>query len=658
VSGCRRGRASQGLCARHARVWRRAGQPEVAGWAASAPPEAAAVPLICRLPWCGLWTDADLQPLCRSHLNRWRVWQRRTGRVDLEEFLGDCRAYGVDHVDLRGLPSQLKLELQYGLQCRVDQRRGKLRPRDVRLVVRFVATSGAASLLAWPEQAWDAKFLGSGGDERARSTTARGFLRFAWQRVDELACPPGWEAEYPRDVWDLRRLGIPFSATRRLRFDRIPQPWLRELAKRWVRWKLGTGISAGQAARDVGNLATFATFLAAPTVQVNALAGLSRQILERYAAEVARSPHADRTRCGYVGTVQAFLLAIRQHRWDQTLPAEASFYPEDYPKRAELPPRALPEHVMAQVEHPDNLARLADPTVRLCTLILIRTGLRVGDATRLAFDCVVCDHQGAPYLRYFNHKMRREGLVPIDEDLLAEIGAQQQRVAARWSQPTLLLPRPKANPDGRWPLPVTTYHLKLRQWLAACDLRDEHGRPVHLTPHQWRHTFGTRLINLDVPQEVVRQLLDHDSHAMTAHYARLHDQTVRRHWERARKVNIAGQQVTLDPQGPLAEAAWAKDQLARAKQSLPNGYCGLPLQQTCPHANACLTCPVFITTPQFLPQHHQQREHTLQLIATAQAAGQERVVEMNQQVLANLDRIITALEADHDPADEQVADAG
>jgi hypothetical protein len=81
-----------------------------------------------------------------------------------------------------------------------------------------------------------------------------------------------------------------------------------------------------------------------------------------------------------------------------------------------------------------------------------------------------------------------------------------------------------------------------------------------------------------------------------------------------------------------------------------------------PLVNACLTCPVFITTPEFLPQHHQQREHTRTLIATAQAAGQTRVVEMNQQVLGNLDRIITALEADHDPGDdptgEQVADAG
>jgi hypothetical protein len=76
---------------------------------------------------------------------------------------------------------------------------------------------------------------------------------------------------------------------------------------------------------------------------------------------------------------------------------------------------------------------------------------------------------------------------------------------------------------------------------------------------------------------------------MTSHYARLHDTTVREHWERAHKVNAKGETVTLDPDGPLAEAAWAKQRLSRATQALPNGYCGLPLVQQCPHANSCFS---------------------------------------------------------------------
>ena len=165
------------------------------------------------------------------------------------------------------------------------------------------------------------------------------------------------------------------------------------------------------------------------------------------------------------------------------------------------------------------------------------------------------------------------------------------------------------------------------------------------------------MINRDVPQEVVRRILDHDSSQMTAHYARLHDTTVRRHWEAARKVDITGQSVVVDPDGPLAEAAWAKQRLGRATQALPNGFCGLPVQKTCPHANACLTCPMFVTTAEFLPQHHAHRGQVIELITAAEARGQARLAEMNRQVLGNLDRIITAL-AD-DPTDgREVSHAG
>jgi hypothetical protein len=161
-------------------------------------------------------------------------------------------------------------------------------------------------------------------------------------------------------------------------------------------------------------------------------------------------------------------------------------------------------------------------------------------------------------------------------------------------------------------------------------------------------TAGTRLINRDVPQHVVQKILDHDSPQMTAHYAKLSDKTVREHWERARKVSASGQPVQINPDGPLGDAAWTGQQLSRATQSLPNGYCQLPVVKTCPHSNACLTCPMFATTAEFLPQHRAQRQSTLQIISAAEAAGHARVVEMNRQVAGNLDKIITALE-DEEP---------
>jgi Phage integrase family len=203
-----------------------------------------------------------------------------------------------------------------------------------------------------------------------------------------------------------------------------------------------------------------------------------------------------------------------------------------------------------------------------------------------------------------------------------------------------------------------TAHHRQRETSAPESARqNRYTNPPHTASAERRHAFGTRLINRDVPQEVVRVLLDHSSGEMTAHYARLHDTTVRRHWEKARKVNVKGDDVIIDPGGPLAEANWAKQRLGRATQALPNGYCGLPVQKSCPHANSCLTCPMFITTPEFLPRHREHRRQVLQIITAAEARGQARLGEMNRQVLVSLDKIIGTLEADPVPGQQEAAGA-
>ena len=66
---------------------------------------------------------------------------------------------------------------------------------------------------------------------------------------------------------------------------------------------------------------------------------------------------------------------------------------------------------------------------------------------------------------------------------------------------------------------------------------------------------------------------------------------------------------------------------------------------------------MFVTTAEFLPQHHAQRQATLQIITTAEANGHARVAEMNRQVAGNLGKIITALEADGQNGQEAAADA-
>ncbi len=66
---------------------------------------------------------------------------------------------------------------------------------------------------------------------------------------------------------------------------------------------------------------------------------------------------------------------------------------------------------------------------------------------------------------------------------------------------------------------------------------------------------------------------------------------------------------------------------------------------------------MFVTTAEFLPQHHTQRRQTLQLITAAEAKGHDRVAEMNKQVAANLAKIIATLEEDEHDTTETAGDA-
>ncbi|PND54137.1 transposase [Mycobacterium sp. ENV421] len=632
VAGCRFGQHRYRLCYGHSRQWDAGGRPDRTQWS---PPVVTAA-AVCGVTGCRLWTELDAG-WCRGHHTRWRM----RGYPAPEAFIAYCATYGEDRFDFRGLSPQLRLEVQYAVQCRVDAQRARTVPRAVKPLLDHLATAGDVSLLGRPLDAW------LGELPPAATSTARAFLGFAIGCLLDLRDGGGWEAEYDRDVWLLRRLSIPGAGHgAQLDFTAVQPSWLRELVKRWCRWRLSCGIGLTQVRRDLVALIRLSR-LTPGLASSPGPTGLSRQSLEGYLAALAAELARPKTRRGDIGAVSGFLRAIRQHRWAM-LPADAELYPDDCPRPEQATlSRAIPEFVMNQLEDPANLDRISDSRIRLLVEILNGAGLRIGDATRLSIDCLVHDPVGATYLRYRNHKMRREAMVPIDEQLAAKIADQQRRATAAFPETAVLIPRSHANPHGRHPIGPNTFDMHLKGWLTDVAVVDELGRPAKVTPHQFRHTYATRLINNDVSQEVVRRLLDHTSHTMTARYARLADTTIRTQWERARKIDIHGQSVDTSGDGLIGDAEWMNHNLARAKMALPNGYCGLPLQKSCPHANACLTCPVFITTPEFLPQHHAQREQTLQLITAAEARGQQRLAEANRTVLTNLDTIIATLETDH-----------
>ncbi len=145
IEGCNYGLMARGMCHRHARQWYYAGRPDLAAWQDSqAPPPPACPPPACRIGYCSLWAQGT-SAFCLGHDNRWKG----RGRPDMEEFTASCEnpGPGHEHIDLRRLPAGLRLEVQYVLQCRGDERASKLPPREVQ---PLVAATRAAGSRRWP----------------------------------------------------------------------------------------------------------------------------------------------------------------------------------------------------------------------------------------------------------------------------------------------------------------------------------------------------------------------------------------------------------------------------------------------------------------------------------------------------------------------------
>lgn len=132
---------------------------------------------------------------------------------------------------------------------------------------------------------------------------------------------------------------------------------------------------------------------------------------------------------------------------------------------------------------------------------------------------------------------------------------------------------------------------------------------------------------------------------MTAHYAKLHDQTLRREIDGfLERVNRRGERIEVVPAGVSADAVLLKERLMRSKQTLPNGYCGIPVQQECPHPNACLSCDAFLTDESFRPVLVEQRARAQQLGEAAVADGHERVAQINFADVAALEAMLTGID--------------
>jgi len=144
-----------------------------------------------------------------------------------------------DLAELARMPGRTVLE-------RASQRR--VRVNGIRRLATLQAAQGSPS---------GAPAYAATGPPNHRPLVEQRFLLDAIGYRRDLTDVVGWDSEYARGEWLLRRLGYP-GRDRAIDFGEIEPIWLRELTKRWARWRLSVGTALATAIADVRAITRFA----------------------------------------------------------------------------------------------------------------------------------------------------------------------------------------------------------------------------------------------------------------------------------------------------------------------------------------------------------------------------------------------------------------
>lgn len=453
--------------------------------------------------------------------------------------------------------------------------------------------------------------------------------------------------ETEKDVWDMRVMKVALNQTATgylLNFTVLSQLWLREMAKSFMEYNLAIH-SPSDCISKLTTLRTFSQFLA-QFHPYGSIEDMDRGLMVEYIRYVQNLDLAPSTKLHRILQLRIFLETCAYHLNKEDLPKERLIFDEDLPKQPKAAPRDIPEEVLEQLR--EHLNVLPTMTLRMTT-ILLECGMRISELCSLPLDCLIYDDKHEWYLRMYQMKGKQEHVIPlINETVIGAIQAQQEGIRLQMQPlPPYLFPRPRAS---QLPYQQQAFRKALNKWALEQGICDRNRHAWRFQAHQFRHTVGMRLINDDVPLDVIGRLLGHHSLRMTQVYARVKDAKLRDALQRAalkrKTVNVVGHAVKGDARANQPEAQLLRKGVRG--QTLPVGGCGrLVVLGGCPHANSCVTCTFWLTSTEDIPALKQFHQRAVRLRERAAQAGNILVIQQQDQIIPHLALRVKSLEQPH-----------
>ena len=395
----------------------------------------------------------------------------------------------------------------------------------------------------------------------------------------------------------------------------------------------------------------FIAWLALAYPEMDTLAAVTRdQIMEFAAAlDAARGkltgrPLATLTKRGQLAALSVFFRDTAAWGW-AGVPGRPLLGIGDLPKIPQRVPRYIPDEELARLMV--AVRALPCPYQRAALLIARWSGARREEISRLEIDCLDSYPDGTPRLRIPAGKMKRERLVPLNEEAASAIRALQ---ADRRGERGFCDTQTKVETHylfmhhGKVFSLCYLFDSPLRAACVAAGLVTADGCHT-VTAHRFRHTVGKQLAEKGAKLRTIMTVLGHTSASMSMVYAQISDQEVLKDYQKVLGPGaaIAGPCAETLRSGSLPASAidWLQSNFFKTELEL--GHClRLPQEGPC-ECELYLTCAKFVTTPEYAPRLRQRRQRELTLIDDAVSHGWLREVERHRCTVARIEHLLADL---------------
>lgn len=461
--------------------------------------------------------------------------------------------------------------------------------------------------------------------------------------------------DFNNDIWDVRALREveQNEVTVKIYFDKINYSWLKTSIKQYIKQEIITSNTVATATGRIIQLRPFCSYIEKQT-KIQTIEEINRETILDFLNSVCRDKSNDWI-SHTLSTLKDFFNKGNLHRWFKV--SEHLIRKEDYPKYSRGKPKDIPSTVLEQIEN--NLHLLPDPIARMW-MVGFFCAMRISEIQLCPLDCLNQDSRGRWFITFYRKKNRDIHTLPVSRESAKIIQQQQKYIRQKFGSnfnylfcDYLGIHCKNLNFSNFTPVSRFTKILALKNCInhliKVKNIRDDNGELWHFTNHQLRDTRLTYLFETGHEFTVVSKWAGHKKFETTQKYVHVKDHTLREETAQiqAALLNIRGE--SLNPKD-LPETLQTNPNAHTL--AIPNdhintpiyGYCGLSLDQDCPHWKACYTCPSFVARRELLPDYIKVRDLLREKQARAEMKGETALIDQFKQQADSLDTVIASFE--------------